>query len=95
MSEERLDQNTPVTPEAKGPESKGTEKKKKVRRRNRIARYFREMRSELKKVVWMTRKQVVNNTGIALIIMLASAVAVWGIDKIAEVIISAILTLGG
>ena len=32
----------------------------------RIARYFRELRSELKKVVWPTPKQVVKNTLIVL-----------------------------
>ena len=31
-----------------------------------IARYFRELRSELKKVVWPTPKQVVKNTLIVL-----------------------------
>lgn len=90
MSEERLDQNTPSAPNPKTPE-----KKKKVKRKNRLTRYFREMRSELKKVIWPTRKQIVNNTGVALFIMLVSAVAIWGVDKIAAVIVSAILTLGG
>jgi len=32
----------------------------------RISKWFREMRSELKKVVWPTFKQVRNNTGIVI-----------------------------
>ena len=34
-----------------------------VRGWKRVTRYFREMKSELKKVVWPTRQQVVRNTG--------------------------------
>jgi len=37
-----------------------------VRFGSRVAKWFREMRSELKKVVWPTPKQVVNNTAIVL-----------------------------
>ena len=33
----------------------------------RIAKWWREMKSELKKVVWPTPKQVVNNTIVALV----------------------------
>ena len=33
-----------------------------VRGWKRVTRYFREMKSELKKVVWPTRQQVVRNT---------------------------------
>ena len=35
-----------------------------------IAKWFREMRSELKKVSWPTFKQVLNNTGIVLTMIL-------------------------
>jgi preprotein translocase subunit SecE len=67
---------------------------KKVRRRvkgsNRIARWFREMRSELKKVVWPTPKQIVNNTFVAVTVMAASAVVIWAIDFASSEIFSAI-----
>ena len=33
-----------------------------VRTGKRIARWFREMRSELKKVVWPSKSQMINNT---------------------------------
>ena len=32
-----------------------------------IAKYFREVKSEMKKVIWPSRKQVVNNTIIVII----------------------------
>ena len=69
--------------------------KKKAKRKNRVAKYFREMRSELKKVVWPTPKQIVNNTFVALAIMIASAVVIWGIDYVGAQIFQAIRALGG
>ena len=69
--------------------------KKKVRGSNRIAKWFREMRSELKKVVWPTPKQIVNNTFVALTVMAVAAVAVWALDQVGLQIFQAIRTLAG
>ena len=43
----------------------------------RIGKWFREMRSELKKVIWPTGKSLTNNTLISVGVMLASAVVLW------------------
>ena len=85
------------TEEVKVPKSTSASKpgKKKVRRKNRVAKYFREMRSELKKVVWPTPKQIVNNTVVALVIMVASSIVIWGIDYVGAQIFQAIRSLGG
>ena len=69
--------------------------KKKVKGRNRFIRWFREMRSELKKVVWPTPKQIVNNTFVALTVMTIAAIAIWGIDYAGSQIFQAIRLLGG
>ena len=69
--------------------------KKKAKRKNRVAKYFREMRSELKKVVWPTPKQIVNNTVVALSIMIVSAIVIWGLDFVGTQIFQAIRSLGG
>ena len=45
-----------------------------------ICRYFRELRSELKKVVWSTPKQVLKNTLIVLISVLVVGVFIWVFD---------------
>lgn len=42
-----------------------------VRAAKKIGGYFRELKSELKKVTWPTFKQVRNNTGIVLIAVIA------------------------
>lgn len=61
----------------------------------RIGKWFREMKSELKKVVWPTTSQVANNTLVALVVMAFSAVVLWGFDKAATALIKAITTLAG
>ena len=61
----------------------------------RISRWFREMKSELTKVMWPTKKTVVNNTLVALVVMAFSAVVLWGFDKAATALIKAITTLAG
>ena len=61
----------------------------------KIGKWFREMKSELKKVVWPTRKQLVNNTGVALAVMAVAAVILWGFDWIASNAVQAIIRLAG
>lgn len=76
-------------------DTKTTPKKKKAKRGNRIAKWFREMRSELKKVVWPTPKQIVNNTFVALTLMTCAAIAIWALDFASSQIFQAILMLFG
>ena len=61
----------------------------------RVAKWWREMKSELKKVVWPTPKQTVNNTVAALVVMAISAVIIWGFDEIAQLIVKAVISLAG
>ena len=61
----------------------------------RIGKWFREMKSELKKVVWPTGKQLMNNTLVSLGMMVISAIVVWGFDQIAQLLVKALLTLAG
>ena len=68
---------------------------KKLPLGKRIAKWWREMKSELKKVVWPTPKQVVNNTAVALVVMAVSAILIWGFDWVAGQIVGAVLTLAG
>ena len=56
-----------------------------------IARYFRELRSELKKVVWSTPKQVLKNTLIVLACVLVVGVFIWVFDFVAQVGIDALI----
>ncbi len=56
-----------------------------------IARYFRELRSELKKVVWPTPQQVLKNTLIVLACVLVVGVFIWVFDFAAQIGIDALI----
>ena len=56
-----------------------------------ICRYFRELRSELKKVVWSSPKQVAKNTVIVLVCVLVVGVFIWVFDFVARFGIDALI----
>lgn len=56
-----------------------------------ICRYFRELRSELKKVVWSTPKQVLKNTLIVVACVLVVGIFIWVFDFVAQVGIDALI----
>ena len=60
-----------------------------------IAKWFRGMKSELKKVVWPTWSQLVNNTIVVVVISLIVALIVGLFDYLAMTGINALLSLVG
>lgn len=59
----------------------------------RIARWFREMKSELKKVVWPSKSQMVNNTIIVLVCVLIVGIFIWVFDFAGRQIVDGIINL--
>ena len=59
----------------------------------RISRWFREMKSELKKVVWPTKSQMINNTVIVLVCVLIVGIFIWVFDAVGGVVVNGIITL--
>ena len=59
----------------------------------RVGKWFREMKSELKKVIWPTPKTLFNNTAISVGVMLASAVVLWCFDELAQMLVRALFTI--
>ena len=55
-----------------------------VRTGKKFAKWFREMKSELKKVVWPSGKQLVNNTLVVLAAVLVVGVVVVLFDFLAD-----------
>lgn len=51
-----------------------------VRVGSRIGRFFKELKSEMKKVVWPTRSQVTNNTLIVIACVLLVGALIWIVD---------------
>ena len=68
---------------------------KKLSFGKRVGKWWREMKSELKKVIWPSRNQIVNNTVVALVVMVASAIVIWGFDEIAQLIVKAVISIAG
>ena len=87
------EEKKPVAPQAKGGAVKRTDKK--LGFFARVRKWFREMKSELKKVVWPTPKQFTKNTAVALVVMFAAAIVLWGFDSLASAAIKALMTLVG
>ena len=59
---------------------------------NKTCKYFRELRSELKKVVCSTPKQVLKNTVIVVGCVIAVGVFIWVFDFVAGIGIEALIS---
>lgn len=49
---------------------------------NRLIRYFRGARAEMRKVTWPTREEALNLTVIVLVVTVLMALFLWGLDVI-------------
>jgi preprotein translocase subunit SecE len=75
--------------------AKKAEKKDKPSIFARAAKWLKEMKSELKKVQWPTRKQTINNTLIVIACVVVVGVFIWVFDFIAGNAIELLLSLLG
>ena len=64
-----------------------------VRMGTGLSRWFREMKSELKKVVWPTKSQMINNTLIVLACVLVVGIFIWIFDAVGGVVVNGIISL--
>lgn len=48
--------------------------------------FIKNVRSEMKKVVWPTKKQILNNTGLVILLVVAVAAIVLSFDMIISVL---------
>jgi preprotein translocase subunit SecE len=61
----------------------------------RIGKWLRELKSELKKVQWPSKKQTVNNTLVVIACIVVVGIFIWVFDAAATAIINAVLHLAG
>jgi preprotein translocase subunit SecE len=80
-------------PVSKGGAVKKSDKKPSLMKRT--VKWLRDMKSELKKVVWPTPSQLLNHTMVVLAFMAVSAVVLWGFDTLASNGVKAFITLVG
>ena len=58
---------------------------------NKTCKYFRELRSELKKVVWPTYQQVLKNAAIVVGCVTVVGIFIWLFDFVAQIGIDALI----
>ena len=61
----------------------------------RVGKWLKEMKSELKKVQWPSKKQTVNNTAIVIACVVIVGLFIWVFDFMAQGIINILLTFLG
>ena len=47
---------------------------------SKIGKFFKDLKAEIKKVIWPTKKQLINNTGIVIIAILIIGAGIWILD---------------
>ena len=61
----------------------------------RIAKFFRDYKSEFKKLVWPTRQQLAKNSAVVLVSVAVCGLALWGVDYALEALINVLYDLVG
>ena len=98
MNQDGAEEKAKETKPAKADKEKAkakADKEKKPGVGKRIARFFRELRSELKKVSWPTRADTLKKTGIVIVCVIVVGIIVWIFDGIASSVIDALLSRFG
>ena len=65
----------------------------KKKKRGSMKEYFKGVKLEMKKVVWPTKSQMVNNTVIVLVCTLIVGICIWVFDAVGGVVVNGIITL--
>lgn len=83
---------------AKAKDAKGknvSAAKTKDKKKGGIKKYFRDLKSEIKKVVWPSKSKVVNNTGIVIGVIVVVGLFLFGVDSALMAGVNALLSIGG
>ena len=77
----------------KAKKDKKADKKAKPSLFARVGKWLKDMKSELKKVQWPTRKQTINNTLIVIACVIVVGVFIWIFDLGGNLIVEGIISL--
>lgn len=97
IQEEKAEASVPEKKASKAdkPKKAKSDKDKKPGIGERISRYFRELKGELKKVTWPSRQDTLKKTGVVIACCIVVGLIVWIFDSIANQVIEALLSLTG
>ncbi len=76
---------------AKTPAKSSGKSKDQKKQPNKVVKYFKDLKSEFKKVVWPTKQQVINNTSVVLVTILIIGVFVGGFDTLLGYLLKLVL----
>lgn len=62
-----------------------------AKEKGRFKAYFKGVRSELRKVNWPNKQELINHTGIVILISIIVALIVWALDLIIHQVLSFII----
>ena len=95
MADEIKKDSVEATPEKKETaKAKQTKKAKKPGIFKKIAAFFREYRSEMKKVVWYPRNRVIRDTGVAVAVLVTCGILIGILDFIFSKLILLLGSIG-
>ena len=66
---------------------------KKDKKPNRILRWLKDMKGELKKVTWPSGKDTMKNVLIVIVCVILVGICIWVFDALAKLVVEALLTL--
>ncbi len=95
MSEQEKRDNAPKESVSSEKKAKAPKEKKKEKKPNRILRWLKDLKGELKKVTWPSLKDVVKNVGIVILCVIIVGIFIWAFDFLARAVIDALLKLFG
>lgn len=68
--------------------------KSKEPKQSKIKKWFTDLKSEVKKVIWPTKKVVVHNSGVVLATVVFSVMLISGMDFLFKFVYEALIKLG-
>jgi preprotein translocase subunit SecE len=60
-----------------------------------VIRFIRETNVEVRKVVWPTRQETIQTTGVVFVAVLLSSILLWGLDSALALTVKTLTSLGG
>ena len=78
---------------SKEAKAKAKDKKESFPKRfvNRVKKYFKDTKGELKRIVWPEKNKVVHDTLVVIGMVIVAGIVVWGFDTILGLIVNLLL----
>lgn len=72
---------------------KKTKAPKKDKKPNRVRRWFKDMKGEMKKITWPGGKDTLKNVLVVIVCVIIVGICIWVFDFVAKLVVEALLNL--